>query len=128
MIKLVFCVRRRPDLSGDDFKKYWMEKHASLVEKHAAALGAKRYVQSHTLEDDTNAVLRDSRGALEAFDGVAEVWWESLDVLTTVLSRPEGQAAGAELLEDEREFIDLARSSLFLTEEHEIFEIQPGQP
>lgn len=123
MIKLVFCVRRRSDLSAEDFKKYWIEKHASLVEKHAAALGAKRYVQSHTLGDDTNVVLRDSRGALEAFDGVAEVWWGSRDALTAALSRPEGQAASDELLEDEREFIDLARSSLFLTEEHEIFEI-----
>ena len=122
MIKLVFCVRRRSDLSVDDFKRYWVENHAPLVKKHAAALGAKRYVQSHALEDDTNAALRASRGAMEAFDGIAEVWWDSRDALTTVLSRPEGQAAGDELLEDERNFIDLARSSLFLTEEHEIFE------
>jgi hypothetical protein len=59
---------------------------------------------------------------MEAFDGIAEVWWDSRDALTAPLSRPEGQAAGEELLEDERNFIDLARSSLFLTEEHEIFE------
>jgi len=124
MIKLVFCIHRRPELSADDFKRYWIEKHALLVKKHAARLGAKRYVQSHTLEDDTNAALRASRGALEAFDGIAEVWWDSRDALAAALSRPEGQAAGAELLEDEREFIDLARSSLFLTEEHEIFEIR----
>jgi uncharacterized protein (TIGR02118 family) len=123
MIKLVFCVRRRSDLSADDFKRYWIEKHAPLVEKHAAAVGAKRYVQSHTLEDDTNEALRASREAAQAFDGIAEVWWESRDALIAALSRPEGQAAGAELLEDEHAFIDLARSSLFLTEEHEIFEI-----
>jgi uncharacterized protein (TIGR02118 family) len=122
MIKLVFCVRRRSDLSVDDFKRYWIENHAPLVKRHAAALGAKRYVQSHTVEDDTNAALRASRGATEAFDGIAEVWWDSRDALTVGLSRPEGRAAGDELLEDERNFIDLSRSSLFLTEEHEIFE------
>jgi uncharacterized protein (TIGR02118 family) len=122
MVKVVFCVRRRPDLSVDDFKRYWIENHALLVKKHAAALGAKRYVQDHTVEDDTNAALRASRGSMEAFDGIAEVWWDSRDALTAALSRPEGQAAGEELLEDERNFIDLARSSLFLTEEHEIFE------
>lgn len=122
MIKLVFCVRRRSDLSVDDFKKYWVENHAPLVKKHAAALEAKRYVQSHTVEDDTNAALRASRGATEAFDGIAEVWWDSRDALSAVLSRPEGQAAGDALLEDERNFIDLSRSCLFLTEEHEIFE------
>ena len=122
MIKLVFCVRRRSDLSVDDFKKYWVENHAPLVKKHAAALGARRYVQSHTVEDETNAELRASRGTTEAFDGIAEVWWDSRDALTAVLSRPEGQAAGDELLEDERNFIDLSRSCLFLTDEHEIFE------
>jgi len=121
MIKLVFCVRRRSDLSADDFKRYWIENHAPLVKKHAAAVGAKRYVQSHTVEDDTNVALRASRGATQEFDGIAEVWWDSRDALTAALSRPEGQAAGVELLEDEREFIDLARSCLFLTEEHEIF-------
>lgn len=120
MIKLVFCVRRRPGLSAADFRRYWIEKHAPLVEKHASRLGMKRYLQSHTLEDDANAALRASRGAMEAFDGIAEVWWDSRDALTSVLSRPEGQAAAAALLEDEREFIDLAHSSLFLTEEHEI--------
>jgi hypothetical protein len=34
---------------------------------------------------------------------------------------PEGQAAGLELLEDERKFIDLSRSPLFFGEEKEIF-------
>ena len=58
---------------------------------------------------------------MDAFDGVAEVWWDSREALTAAVSSPEGQAAGDELLEDERKFIDLARSSLFLTEEHEIF-------
>jgi len=33
----------------------------------------------------------------------------------------EGIAAGAELLEDEGHFIDFEASTLFLTEEHEIF-------
>jgi uncharacterized protein (TIGR02118 family) len=122
MIKLMFCIRRRPDVSASDFRRYWIEKHASLVKKHAAVLGARRYVQSHTLEDDMNAALRASRDAMEAFDGVAEIWWDSLDAFEAVMSGPAGQAAGADLLEDEREFVDLARSSLFLTEEHEIFD------
>ncbi len=123
MVKLMFCVRRKPGLSAADFRRYWIENHAPLVKKHASALGAKRYVQSHTVDDDMNAALRASRGAMQAFDGIAEVWWDSRDALTAALSRPEAQAAGDELLEDEREFIDLARSSLFLTDEHEIFEI-----
>ena len=33
----------------------------------------------------------------------------------------EGAEAGRALLEDEQKFIDLKQSTLFLTEEHEIF-------
>jgi uncharacterized protein (TIGR02118 family) len=121
MIKLTYCVRRRSDLSGEAFREYWLERHAPLVKKHAAALRARRYVQSHTVDDATNDALRASRGAMEAFDGITEVWWDSREDLAAALGTPEGQIAGRELLEDERNFIDLARSSLFLTEEHPIF-------
>ena len=122
MIKLTYCVRRRSDLSCEAFRKYWLGCHAPLVKKHAAALRARRYVQSHTIEDATNDVLRASRGAMEAFDGITEVWWDSREDLAAALGTPEGQTADRELLEDERRFIDLERSSLFLTEEHVIFQ------
>ena len=61
-----------------------------------------------------------SRDALEPFDGVAELWWDDLDALTAGASSPDGIAASRALLEDERRFIDLTRSSLWLGEEVEI--------
>ncbi len=61
-----------------------------------------------------NDAIRDGRGAPEMYDGVAELWWDSLDDIAAATARPDGQAAGAALLEDERKFIDLARSPLFL--------------
>jgi hypothetical protein len=54
------------------------------------------------------------------FDGVAELWWDSLDDMRTASGTPAGQAAGLALLEDERKFIDLARSPLFFGEEKTI--------
>ncbi|UCE87150.1 MAG: EthD domain-containing protein [Deltaproteobacteria bacterium] len=122
MIKLSFCVRRRSDLSPETFHRYWREVHAPLVERHAAALRMRRYVQCHTLEDAANDALRASRGAGEPFDGIAEVYWDSRQALEAALATPEGRDAGRELLEDERNFIDLAGSSLFLTEEQRIFD------
>jgi hypothetical protein len=51
---------------------------------------------------------------------VAELWFDSLDALTAAGATPEGKAAGRRLLEDERTFIDLARSPLFVAEEHPV--------
>ena len=51
---------------------------------------------------------------------MAELWWDSLDDLVSVFASEAGQAAAQTLMEDEAKFIDFSRSSLFLTEEHEI--------
>ncbi|TMA88833.1 MAG: EthD family reductase, partial [Deltaproteobacteria bacterium] len=67
-----------------------------------------------------NDALRGTRGGPEAYDGVAELWWESREALAAAIATPEGQRAGEELLDDERRFIDLARSPLWLAEEHPI--------
>ena len=49
---------------------------------------------------------------------MAELWLDSLDALVAAGSAEAGRAASAALLEDERRFIDLERSPLFLAEEH----------
>jgi uncharacterized protein (TIGR02118 family) len=121
-IKIVFCLRRKDGISREEFQRYWLEKHAPLVKSHAAAIGMRRYVQSHTLETPLNAAVADSRGAPEPYDGVMEGWWDSEEALVTTLSSPAAQAAGRELLEDEARFIDLARSPIFFTREHVIFD------
>ncbi|MDJ0789196.1 MAG: EthD domain-containing protein [Myxococcota bacterium] len=121
MVKLVFCIRRRPEMSPDEFRKYWRETHAPKVAGFAEGLRARRYVQSHTLDSVLNEALRGSRGAGPPYDGVTEVWWDSEAAMTEAMRGEGGVAAGRALLEDERRFIDLEASTLFLTEEHEIF-------
>ncbi len=122
MVKLSFPLRRLPNLTREQFQKYWYETHGPLVRSHAKTLKIKRYVQVHTLSDPLNAVLRQSREALEEFDGVAELWWESRGDFESALAAPEGQKAAAILLEDERKFIDLKRSALWIANERPIVE------
>jgi uncharacterized protein (TIGR02118 family) len=117
MIKLTFCARRLPHLSRAEFQRYWRETHGPLVRQHAGALRIRRYVQVHTLEHPMQDALRAARGGPEAYDGTAELWWESLDDLAAAVSSPAGEAASRLLLEDERRFIDLANSPLFVGEE-----------
>ncbi len=122
MIKLVFALRRLPHLSHAQFQQYWREEHGPLVAKFRTDLRIRRYVQVHTAEKPVNELLRNSRDAPEPFDGVAELWWDSLEDLAAALEQPAGREAGAALLEDERRFVDHARSPLWVGEEHVVID------
>ena len=119
MIKFVMCITRRADMSREEFKDYWKNKHGPFFMSNAGTMGAKKYVQSHTLDTQLNDGLRTSRGMKPEYDGVAEVWFESEEALMEGMSSPEGQKLGAALLEDEGNFIDHSKSSAFIVEEHE---------
>lgn len=120
MIKLVFCLKRKEGMSREEFQSYWLDTHGPLVRERATALGCRRYVQVHTATTPLDDFLRESRGAPEDFDGVAELWWDSVDELAAAGATPEGQVAARELLDDERNFIDHSRSPIWLADEHEL--------
>jgi len=120
MIKLTFCLHRLPSLTREAFQEYWFKTHAPLVARHAEVLRIRRYVQLHSMTTPFNDVLRATRGGPEAYDGVAELWWDSLEDMLSTGDSEAARAAGLALLEDERKFIDLARSPLWFGEEKAI--------
>jgi hypothetical protein len=62
---------------------------------------------------------RIARGQIgQAYDGVTEVWFASRKALVKALATPAGAEANLRLAQDETKFIDLPRSSYFLTTEH----------
>lgn len=121
MVKLTFCLRRLPTLSVEEFQDYWRGTHAGLVAARAETLGIRRYVQVHTSAELTGlhrALQARNGGAPDPFDGVAELWFDSIDAMTD--DDPKVRQASAELLADERNFIDLENSPMWLAVEHEI--------
>ncbi len=38
MVKLVYCVRKRSDLSDEEFHDYWLNQHGPLVARLAPGL------------------------------------------------------------------------------------------
>lgn len=119
MIKFVMCITRHPDLSRAQFQDYWKNNHAPFFMQNAETMGAKKYVQSHTLDTPLNEGLRSSRGMRTEYDGVAEVWFESEEALVQAMSSTAGQKLSAALQEDEANFIDHSKSSAFIVEEQE---------
>jgi uncharacterized protein (TIGR02118 family) len=118
MIKLVFMIRRREGISREEFQRYWKAEHAELVKRHAEHLRIRRYVQTHARDTDLDEAIAGSRGSeARQYDGLAELWWDGLDDLVQAAISEQGQAAQQALLEDERRFIDVANSPIWLGEE-----------
>jgi hypothetical protein len=61
------------------------------------------------------ALQNRNGGAPEPYDGVAELWFNSVDDIGG--DDPARQQAAAELLADERKFIDLPNSPMWFAEE-----------
>ena len=122
MVKFVYCVRRRPELTSEQFRKYWLEQHGPLVRQCAQVLKARKYVQSHTLDTPLNGYAQQPRGTVEPYDGITELWWDNLEAVVAAHSSPEGQKANLLLAQDEARFCDLPRCSVFFTEEFTIFD------
>ena len=114
MRKFVYVLRRRPDLSREEFQRYWREVHGPLVAKYADTIGLLRYVQVHTLLE-AQARADEVRGQMaETFDGVAELWFDGDQAKGTP---DERKAANRHLAEDEKNFIDFSQSSMWLGHE-----------
>jgi uncharacterized protein (TIGR02118 family) len=114
-----FSLRRRADLTRDEFQTHWRDRHAPLVARHADSLRIRRYVQTHARTSEVAAGQSAARGSeLDVYDGQAELWWDSLGDIVAAVSTLAGRQAALELLEDERRFIDLERSPLWIGEEY----------
>lgn len=88
---------------------------------HAATLGIRRHTQGHAITDPRFDAVADARGCqVPPYDGVAEIYWNSVEDMIAAGTSAEGQEAGAALLEDEQRYIDLPNSSLFFVRDHEI--------
>ena len=123
MIKLCMCVKRLPGLTETQFFDHWQRQHAPLVESVRDALRIKRYTPTYLLDNPAlQQAILTNRGALPYhFDGLGEVWWDSVEDMLSMRNSPEAQEASKMLREDEIRFVDLARSIVWYAEERAIF-------
>jgi uncharacterized protein (TIGR02118 family) len=114
VIKVVYCLRRKPGMSLEEFQKYWLETHADFGKNIP---GVKRYIQVHALGGEMQEMMAAGHpaGKNEPFDGVAELWFEEGD-----LRKLPGTEGALAAVQDEANFIDFDRSVIFLATEHVI--------
>ena len=108
VIKVVYCITKRPDLSDQAFFAYWKNVHGPLG---ARIPGLRRLVQSQrlTVPGDTHP---------PDYDGVAELWFDDVAALLAARQSPEWKAA----TDDEINFIDHSEVAYFVSQEHVVLD------
>ena len=116
MIKYMQCVRRRPEMSIQDFRKHW-EDYKSLAQVVAQKAGAVKVTINTTLAVQQNIDVVHTRGTREPYDGVIEFCLERGPDAMHALEKPEALEHVEAMQEAQAEFIDMANSTFFFLSE-----------
>jgi uncharacterized protein (TIGR02118 family) len=112
MIKLIICANRRPDLTREQFDSYWRNQHGPLVKSVTEfARHVRKYVQCHLADSSVPF------GIAGIYDGVADLWFDSVDEATKAFSEPKYLEI---IRADELKFVDPHRCISFVTEELQV--------
>jgi uncharacterized protein (TIGR02118 family) len=106
MIKLVYCISKKPGLTDEGFFHYWKEIHGPIG---ARIPGLRKLVQNHTTVETNQMWSAD-------YDGMGELWFDDMKSLMKARNTAEWNAS----TEDGENFIDHSKVAFFITEEHEI--------
>src|SRR5665213_2128931 len=92
-IKLFEFLRRIPGTTREQFHTYWSDVHAPLLANDPdLARHVKRYELNHRLSSDADRERSDSEVQDAAWDGVAVLWFDSMDELRALGGEPGMQA------------------------------------
>jgi len=94
MVKAIYVVYRRPELTREEFARYWTEVHAPIAEKLP-------HIRSYTIHPVTAAM--EIEGDKEA-DGFAVCVWDSQEDFEKAVASPEMAAAGEDAAHMARHF------------------------
>lgn len=110
LIKRMSTLKRRADVSSEQFKTEWFDVHSFLVKRLPEVKG---YTQN-LIFDRSNARRKPATYEELPIDGIVELWFEDRDSLDSAFASD----AGKTLMTHASEFID--EISTFLVETHEV--------
>jgi hypothetical protein len=119
VIKLICFVKRRPDLSREEFRQHWRHHHGPLIESLPEfRRHIRRYEQNCRLDEDYQ---REDGGGGRAdprsrsgFDGVTVQWFDAARDFFAFATEP---AYRETIYTDEEKFLDRGALSFLLCEE-----------
>lgn len=117
MITLNYLVRKKADISAEDFTAYWLGEHAIESLEVAHKMGVGRYTKCQTLhEDPANIDLQHMYGtASDAYDFVDQMVIGDLKDYKNALAVTDVQALLKALHERSSNYVDFSRSDYWFS-------------
>ncbi|MEY4230208.1 MAG: hypothetical protein RLZZ362_1057 [Actinomycetota bacterium] len=110
-LRVTATLRRNPAISREQFRHHWRELHGPWAMRNPDVFGFRHYVQLHTPADADDNPLARERNAPPAFDGVSEIYRDP------PTASPEAvEELRRQFIEDERNFMDIDASPVFIGE------------
>ena len=104
MIKKIGLVKKRQDLTRQQFKEYWLNNHSKLEKESAQKNPVRRIVASFVVGENP-----------APFDGMVELYWATEEEMKAQAAGPQGKI----MAEDEKNFCDQSAAPVFVvTEEY----------
>ena len=109
MIKMSVFIKKRADITREQFSEYWEKKHWPLV---AAIPEAKQFTKRYVQQHNTGQVPPGVTAA--PYDGISEVWFESIEDLRKLVSTDAWRDI---VQKDNLEFLDPSKTIVMFSEE-----------
>jgi len=119
MIKVVGFVKKRKDLTHEQFKDYWLKHHSKLEKESAEKNPVRRIVASFATGEKVGFIQKDP-----PWDGMVELCFANVEDMRAQLTGPQRGV----MREDEKNFLDMEAETVFVvTEEYVMAEKLPRE-
>jgi hypothetical protein len=116
MVNVVYCMRRRADLSLEQFLDHWGRVHAPIVMDNLGVLRLAGYQRIEPRLHPMSPQIERRNLSQPPYDGIALLTWASEDDLQRSLQDPKALEVQRALARDEKLFVDAERSCRWVAE------------
>jgi hypothetical protein len=116
-IKFCYLLQPKAGMSQAACHKTWNMEHGYLIRRHSGCTRFARYIQNHTLDDELNDRLRESRGGPPPYAGLTEAWFDRYDLVKILAIRRARAHGHSPRSWKMRSAIDFTRSSVWPAKE-----------
>lgn len=87
MIKLIALLKRKPEMTHEQFTRRWLDEHIKISSRMPGLRGYRINIATPRQPEGTGEPI---------YDGTAELWWDSLEDMEAAFASDIGVAGGAD--------------------------------